>query len=855
MFMSMKMTRFLCFFIFILVLLCGVVQAVGTRPINTTDMVVYFKFLNQSTLGENYKLTNSLVYNYGNRTILATTKNNLSYFKTDGYYHDGAFNFNFSGYINITNSSKLSPYSNNNQTTISLWVKINDSLNGIGSNGRQYIMAKGSANNYEYDLYRTKDTGGQDIIFQLNNLGLTGSTSYTIVDNYVTNKWYYLTIVMNKTHVIPYVNATKGIPAVIARLNIKGKAPLQIGSRSDITTNGKATGKFNGTVSDVIIYNRNLSNKEVWELYYTYIGCLNLTNMKQILGDSVLCKDNYTLNGAGTSTGSGAIIIANNNIIIDGNGSKITGNYNGVGISANGYRNISIRNIVFNNYNRGLFLQNGNSYNIYNNIINHTAAVSILLRGVSNSTVYNNTIYEHGNGIQLDSYSSTISSRNNTVYNNDLFNPAIGIYTIHNTTRNIIKGNNIQNTSTNNQGIYLGSITSNYNQIINNTINNSGWNAIIIISSYNKVLDNIINNPKHNAIDLTGGGAYNSNYNIINNNRITNLFGDITYTVCHALFNKNGTGNNFTSNYIDKCGGGIVSYEGNNNYNNYYYNNTIKNCKYGIYSISNNSYINNTFNNISFNGIVVLNSTKHADYSLFNGITIIKDFVINNSQNHSTTFYNINNISTNTLVYNTNGSVYQIASGTVNITLPPRNESYVLNNYNITEGVTRQYDPITMSGDTTITLASSLHDRVTTDVYINNPCGDIESGDLRSATYHEASQTVTTASYSCNNDVLTFSDLPISGGNNIITLTNYDSYTADCSNLELEFIDSFVTIAELVAILILIGVIAVPIILLYLGQIEFEQLISIGAIVMLLVAFMIAAVAVLVIGNMNKLFC
>jgi peptidoglycan/xylan/chitin deacetylase (PgdA/CDA1 family) len=86
------------------------------------------------------------------------------------------------------------------------------------------------------------------------------------------------------------------------------------------------------------------------------------------------------------------------------------------------------------------------------------------------------------------------------------------------------------------------------------------------------------------------------------------------------------------------------------------------------------------------------------------------------AESYNLEIYNI----TDALIYNTNGSVYcgGLVSGNCNITLPPNNASYVLDNYNPTQTVSRENDPI-WNGTNNIAL-NTLDQSITFPLTLNS---------------------------------------------------------------------------------------------------------------------------------------
>ena len=205
-------------------------------------------------------------------------------------------------------------------------------------------------------------------------------------------------------------------------------------------------------------------------------------------------------------------------------------------------------------------------------------------------------------------------------------------------------------------------------------------------------------------------------------------------------------------------------------------------------------FISNNFNNLSSQSIV----SGYAQY--FNGFSsyirytyrnrgdlvaqITKNHEIytnvNNTQNYTISIFN----KSNSLIYFSNNSVacsnINSCDGNINITLPPNNSSYVLDNFNLTEGVSREYSPMTVVGTETSNsksyiINSTLADTVNgTTVRIKKnlrACTDFTSASL-SANSGKYNKTYAVGDWTCDGTYLTFTvDELATGTNNYINLS------------------------------------------------------------------------------------
>jgi len=196
-------------------------------------------------------------------------------------------------------------------------------------------------------------------------------------------------------------------------------------------------------------------------------------------------------------------------------------------------------------------------------------------------------------------------------------------------------------------------------------------------------------------------------------------------------------------------------------------------------------YIPNYYNNLSRwsttikYDIRIANGTldqKHFTYSIYKDYDYYKN--INTTEIYDLIVYNL----TNALIFNTNGSIYGSSNiadndGNINITLTPNNASYVLDNFNLTEGVIRAHSPITFpsTDSNSKTITSTLTDSIIVNITFEvDNCDEVSSVSLNG----------NPISYNCN------SPLTITGtinpGSNSLTLNEYTSGSGSiCKSLSL----------------------------------------------------------------------
>lgn len=439
-------------------------------------------------------------------------------------------------------------------------------------------------------------------------------------------------------------------------------------------------------------------------------------------------------------------------------------------------------------YEFGVMLINANNSNIKNNIFSGNG-YGFVSRLSDHTDITNNTVFNiHSNGTAITEGIELAQSKWNNVIDNTIFDISridtqdisAGVHCSHTCDNSIIRNNNISLSET---GILFWDNSNNIT-VINNILNNLYVEGIRIESgAYNSIISNntikstslnppadLINvsaainifngNSEPTAFNVTVSNNYITNFtrgifaegknitiinnilinqkvqeyglllelnnSIINNNSLTKL--NIQKSVGISI--KSGSYNSISNinfnnvsiavdTFYDNTGG--IRNNNNNNFSSLIFNNiSILGWRFRS-NISNwvfdNSYFKYSINNLVGNGGDTVNSTENYPFN-YNNI------ILNNTLGINISFTILNQ--TNSLIYTSNGTAYQ-GSGNINITLQPNNYSYVLDNFNLTEGNVRAYSPLwfssSSSSSTTKTwdIASNLTvsvDGIVTTVYI-----------------------------------------------------------------------------------------------------------------------------------------
>lgn len=184
-----------------------------------------------------------------NSGSLTLTTNNLTYLTTNG--STSSFRIDFG------DNSEFSPYTNNNMTTFLIYTNISN----FSSPTFTYILAKGAANNYEYAFTVGNSTTG-NIQFRTYNMSGASATQYNIMNGsenswyrqnkYTVNEWYFISVIMDGTSVMGYVNGDHRATALVTLLGGDGTATLQLGNRGSASA-------FNGSFGYFSLFNSSLT--------------------------------------------------------------------------------------------------------------------------------------------------------------------------------------------------------------------------------------------------------------------------------------------------------------------------------------------------------------------------------------------------------------------------------------------------------------------------------------------------------------------------------------------------------------------------------------------------------------------
>src|SRR3990167_4576537 len=361
------------------------VIAIGTYPAVDSSMVLYYHFNNNSAIGEN----DTYIIDSSNSIYkINATVSNATFNATDGILSDGAFMFNgVNSSIVLINQTFLS-----HNGTIAMWIYPTSLTSGDPF----------SANiNVRFSLvYNSGETMGTS--FGNPNVAFT-SIKYPYV-----KKWNYIVLVYSlitttTSNASLYINGAFMGSATFTGGGINSTA-IRLGS-----FNNGGSGFFNGSIDEFVIYNTTLSEKEIWDNYILYLGCLSPSTNSIINGDVNFCGDSYHLN----ITNGYAINITKGDILFNCNNSMIYGSNDSsnTGIVIYSYSNINIRNCQIRDYGTGIRIDYGNNISIINSTF--LGSLNVYSRGSNNTYIINSSF------LRPDTSRAVIfqDSFNNYVYN------------------------------------------------------------------------------------------------------------------------------------------------------------------------------------------------------------------------------------------------------------------------------------------------------------------------------------------------------------------------------------------------------------------------------------------------------
>lgn len=462
----------------------------------------------------------------------------------------------------------------------------NGSLYGSDGSGNVYRYgggtswtSAGSAGSAGYSLATFNGslfagTGASGKVYKYGN----GSS---IFGQKIGSGWNHVVLTVNNSATRLYLNGSLigSAASSQALVDSLGSSGMLIGSRWGSSGAGVNGELFNGTIDDVLVYNRALSSVQITEMYQnnsriitypeteigdvwnvcatpnngTEDGSTVCSNSVTILEStittcqSITASGNYYLTQDIQYTGGAAcLIIDAPGTTIYCQGHSIIGDGTAHGVRLSNLPSITIRDCKITNNQNGIDVDGstgsiGHTFE-NNTIINNSAGIAIASASAGGSFIIGNNITKNnGDGITLAVGTGHLV-KNNLITNNS--GGGISVFLIDSTH---IENNTILRNAGYGLDINTDSGDSNV-EIVGNNISYNGGRGITVSSNYNGIIENTSINFNRNG-GIFAGGAYYIVFrnNTINSNRYSSLpasGGIILSNARHNMFIGNSVQNN-----------------------------------------------------------------------------------------------------------------------------------------------------------------------------------------------------------------------------------------------------------------------------------------------------------------------
>lgn len=747
--------------------------------------VNYYYLNNNSLIGENDNLV------VDNLNSLNLTTNNTIFNQTGGILGDGSFEFN--GVNSSIFSNRSSGFNLTYPFTISAFVLTGNNKTQIAVSLVSNASSGNPADYYQFGLSNNRGL----ILARNGTLSATGLG--TSVENFT---WVHLTAVFESpTSKRLYQNGVLAVTSTTAVTINQNRSYMILVGMTRQSDNADA---FNGSIDEVVYYNKSLTPGEVFNLYSKYNSSIpniiSNSNTTALMGYNQYGNFSITRNGQYYDLNLNNVDFKRYDLLkiwfrtdkSDTNGYALELrdiNNSKMRYNINSNTRISRRNnFVLNNSfidQRYLNLtlvypyQNASNFN-WSNVIALRIAEEALDGGNANFSVddirltqiagdTNGTWYEALNGdwaivndtginklYGLTYQGSDLLSRVAYItypinltnfeysyqiqeYNNDSGNPEApaNIHTFWSIFKlNILgeKGFDFKDRSPQ----YITYVRSNITPVggenydLDNTTTIKGRDSNNL--SADTTLENVYNTYKYQR---------NVTIRVINNNIKLFLDGVLKIEYNGNLSDLGNISDYVRSGYIAFRNPGNALIQSVNNITIINYNNL-------------SYYVNSSYQIITnSSGDVIDNGTIPSSYILMNNDNYTFQLQLGNLNNALYYYSNMTAICTN----------LNSCNGNLNTSLYPYNSTYVLDNFNLTEGVTRQFSPLSISGSSTSkTITSQLSQAINATVVV-----DVQQCSF-SATYKGNGINED----SCSNNVATFTLTDIPAGASELALQYLD---------------------------------------------------------------------------------
>ena len=686
--------------IFVIIFMAIFVMATTTNSNN-----IYISY--NDTFLSNYNINNSMFLT-DIKDLTASTKN-LIWLDFDGV----------DDYVNLTNNSIFETI--NSSFTIMAFAYSTNLT--VGANGRKDIITKSKSGDREYIL-ATRDSNASNFIVWNNAGGI-----YTITTGAVPNEnqWFHIAGKTDDSQAgkVYFNGLVSGTDASTSgNREISTNSEVLIGSITTASTNET---KWQGRIDEVRFYNKSLDDKQIRRIY-------NESDYGSGLGKSIPVLSYHRI---GEDVGSVSTIVNQSNFEEQMDW-----------LNSSGYSTIT-----YDNY-----------YQWRNNNFTLPKKPIILVFDDGWLSVYTNATPV------MDNY-------NFVGVQGIITQKALNVANYMNWTQ-------IQNLS--NKGWQIASHSFNATSIINysdsdllRALNGTKYEIDGNISII-PTLFIMPNNENNDTTDSECAKYYTmcSGYSTSTNTQEAFLFkkANLTHENGNSIGMRriiiaNDTTLTEMINAVDYFDGLIGYYKFNENNNSVVYdvssygnNGTISGATWNNNGIDNILTQNIDYNLDTSSGIFKILNSEYSWSEIFLDYNSTTDFI--NNTKTTTQIFNLNGL-TNALVYLNNGTLSgntEISNndGNINISLPSGNWAYILDNFNLTEGISRENSPIWLTSSSPIlkTIASNITQNINFTAIFNpypKLCSQIKSVSERSNSGNFTRTLVQGIDYTCMEDLINIS--------------------------------------------------------------------------------------------------
>jgi hypothetical protein len=226
--------------------------------------------------------------------------------QTDAGKFGKGFSFDGDGdYLDVSADSSLN-FSQN--YTISLWVKAIDDWDDMSSDYAIWDAGMHTASADHYSLLKVDADGSNNLQYITTSDG--SKSVYSAKTAWNAEQWYHVVIVHNSSnYILWYIDGSLDDEDSFYALNQANYNGFHFGVRD---TTGSGAVYFNGTLDDVMVFNRSLSNDEIGALYN-----ITATNKADFNYTSVVSDGDHSFRVYGVDGGANVNFTSERTVTVD----------------------------------------------------------------------------------------------------------------------------------------------------------------------------------------------------------------------------------------------------------------------------------------------------------------------------------------------------------------------------------------------------------------------------------------------------------------------------------------------------------------------------------------------------------